>query len=826
MPSNFIPTETLFDPKNGYVYVLNGAVDPPAPYDNLTVINGTTLIGNLSLGSDPSSIIYDSGNGYVFVLNFDSSNVTVINGTRLMGTVRVGTYPISGGYDPANGLVYILNEGSSNVSVINGTQLSGTVPVGSGPAAMIEDAANGDVYVINSLSGSISVLNGTKNVNTIDVGRDPTQAVYDGANGEVYVSNSKSSNVSVINSTAVIGTVTVGSDPEFLTEDSSNGFIYVANVGSSSISVINGTSLAGSVNVGSEPRDPLYINRTGDVYVENLLSSNMSILDGTTLVGTLGLGDTPDAPTWVPSTGRLYVPNFCSANMTVISFKYLVTFSEVGLPNGTAWSVNLTAGPSNRTTNATLALLVVSGNYSYVATSSDKRYATPGGTVRVDQAPVRVNLTFGRVIYNVTFMESGLPAGTPWSINFSGSLIRSTGSSIRIPVANGTYLYTVGLVPGWTTANFHGRVTVQGASTGATIRWVQVNYTVTFRATGLPSAAVWWVNLTGGPSLTGNGTSLSVGEPNGSYAYSVATGNRAYWAPNGTVVVDGSSVNLSVRFAQADFGVNFMEIGLPVGTNWSVTLNGTINSSVTGTIGFQTPDGTYPYEIVPIPGWITYTWKGNVTVRGAAINLPLVFSAHESDIVVTARGLSNHTGWEATIGTTTESTRNSTVIFVEPNGTYTLSAATLVPGYRPPSPWQVRVEGTTVRTDAVFLPDVYTVTFSESGLPSGQSWSILLGVTEQAGVGNVTFTGIPNGTYNYLVGRLSGFTGSPSSGTVVVAGQNVTESVAFSSNGTGSSFLGLPLVEGYALVVGVAIGVMAVAFAAWKRGGRGGTPPG
>ena len=50
--------------------------------------------------------------------------------------------------------------------------------------------------------------------------------------------------------------------------------------------------------------------------------------------------------------------------------------------------------------------------------------------------------------YAVTFTESGLASGAPWSVTLAGNLHSSTTNTIAFTEANGTYAYTVGGVAG------------------------------------------------------------------------------------------------------------------------------------------------------------------------------------------------------------------------------------------------------------------------------------------------------------------------------------------------------------------------------------------
>jgi hypothetical protein len=64
----------------------------------------------------------------------------------------------------------------------------------------------------------------------------------------------------------------------------------------------------------------------------------------------------------------------------------------------------------------------------------------------------------------------------------------------------------------------------------------------------------------------------------------------------------------------------------------------------------------------------------------------------------------------------------------------------------------------------------YAVNFTETGLPTGTSWSVTLGgITSPTSASKDTFYE-PNGLYSYTVGAVSGYTAAPSSGQVTVSG--------------------------------------------------------
>jgi hypothetical protein len=73
----------------------------------------------------------------------------------------------------------------------------------------------------------------------------------------------------------------------------------------------------------------------------------------------------------------------------------------------------------------------------------------------------------------------------------------------------------------------------------------------------------------------------------------------------------------------------------------------------------------------------------------------------------------------------------------------------------------------------------YSVSFTETGLPPGASWSVTLnGVTRTSTSSTITFSD-PNGTYGYTVGAVSGCQRTPSSGSVSVNGTAIAVTVKF-----------------------------------------------
>ncbi|HLM91196.1 MAG TPA: hypothetical protein VK424_03990 [Thermoplasmata archaeon] len=183
-------------------------------------------------------------------------------------------------------------------------------------------------------------------------------------------------------------------------------------------------------------------------------------------------------------------PPVININFSAIS-SYLVTFAETGLPAGTNWTVTLFQFgdgwgggrehhvQSETSNNSTLSFLLANGTYPY-RVSQVPGFASNGswGEVSVAGASLPpINVTFTPLVnYGVAFNESGLPAGTNWSVwilgfatgggGYMATNATSSTTNLTFNLPNGTYFYRLGWVPGWaaTGGNWSGTFTVNGTS--------------------------------------------------------------------------------------------------------------------------------------------------------------------------------------------------------------------------------------------------------------------------------------------------------------------------------------------------------------------------
>ena len=506
---------------------------------------------------------------------------------------------------------------------------------------------------------------------------------------------------------------------------------------------------------------------------------------------------------------------------------YNVRFNEGGLPSGTSWSVTMDGRVQSSSLSSILFTNLLNNTTGYpftVGTVSGYASSPSSGTIPVRGANVTQNITFSALPplhYAVTFTESGLPSGTQWWINVTGGpSTSSTTTTLSFSEPNGTYAYTVA-ASDKVYSSLGGSFTVNGAGVSLRVPFTLVTYVVTFTESGLPSGTQWWINVTGGPSTSSTTTTLSFSEPNGTYAYTVAASDKVYSAHGGSFTVNGGALSLSVPFTLVTYVVTFTESGLPSGTSWSVTLNGTAKPG-TGNIVFMEPNGTYSFSVGAVSGYTVLPSSGSLTVSGVAVGKAITFTAMhpgQYSLTFSESGLPVGTNWSVTVGSTTHTSTGSTISFTEMNGTYSYTIGAVAGYTATPSSGSVTMNGAAKTVSVAFAKSstgttTYTVTFTETGLSVGTSWSVTLnGSTKSSTTATITFQEA-NGSYSFTVGSVSGYTVGPSPGTIKVNGAAVSQPITFTSStsqGKGNQttgFLGLSGYDGYIL-----IGVIVVAVA-------------
>ncbi|MCI4323981.1 MAG: thermopsin family protease [Thermoplasmata archaeon] len=301
---------------------------------------------------------------------------------------------------------------------------------------------------------------------------------------------------------------------------------------------------------------------------------------------------------------------------------FVVTFTEDGLPAGTGWNITVNGTRlSSSTTN--VSSFSENGEIQFhVESVPGWQPNPPSGTIDVDGANVNLTINWTQVTYTASIVETGLPAGTVWTLEFDGTAIPSGSPLIHLVLPNGSYQYSVLGIAGFSALPRSSLLTVDGSNLTQLVSWSVVQYTVTFRAVGLPPDVYWQVTVRG-QNLSSTDPSQTLVVPNGSYPYSIAAGDE--YAPSlasGAAIVDGKSVSVNSTF------------GLLPGILSGVVAPGTAQLVLGANQSVPIVNGNYSLRLAPGTYLLTATDPGyapfaeNVTVpAGQSLTVNVVLQA-------------------------------------------------------------------------------------------------------------------------------------------------------------------------------------------------------
>ena len=360
---------------------------------------------------------------------------------------------------------------------------------------------------------------------------------------------------------------------------------------------------------------------------------------------------------------------------------YTVEFTETGLPFGMGvpdngpditWTVQLGALTGQATATSSTSSInftgMANGTYPYNIPGVTSNYgvspSTPSfGNLIVSGSDVSQDVSFSySADYPVTFIASGLGNGGNWSVTFNGvtTKVNPQVDTINVGGSNGTYRYNISGVSGFRPSPSAGLATVAGNWLNITVTWTRVLYAVTFNETG-PTGGQWGVGLMpprpptmvyGGGTENSTTSTITFLVSNGTFSFIIDTSGSYLPVPgSGTLSVNGAPVNESITFTRAPPGeqfVTFTENGLPLGSSWSVILNGTDRGSADLTISFSEKNGTYPVSIPSVGGLGPSPANGTISVPGNAGTFTISFLP-VYPVIFMESDLSSGTNWSVTV---------------------------------------------------------------------------------------------------------------------------------------------------------------------------------
>jgi len=340
------------------------------------------------------------------------------------------------------------------------------------------------------------------------------------------------------------------------------------------------------------------VNVSGQWMETNSTSFTFSEPNGTYWYYVLSLSGPPYYYPY-PNNGTIVIAG--SSLVVNLSFApsgptYQVTFTETGLPSGTAWGVDF-GGSMYLSSGTSVSASEPNGTFSYSVNAVVGYTASPAsGALTVYGGPTGVSIAFSAIatsgVYVVLVTESGLPTGTDWSVSLGGTFGSSTNASIQWFESNGSYVLNVTPIVNYT-ANYSTPVVVNGASVAVGVSFSATTYSVEFLESGLPSGAQWTVTAVdratqASTSGDSTGGALTIRLADGTYALT-ATGPVGYRVslPTGTLTVKGASPTpLQVTFTNPNGGGGSTSAGFGIPLVAEVAVITAVLASLAGAWGY------------------------------------------------------------------------------------------------------------------------------------------------------------------------------------------------------------------------------------------------
>jgi YVTN family beta-propeller protein len=302
---------------------------------------------------------------------------------------------------------------------------------------------------------------------------------------------------------------------------------------------------------------------------------------------------------------------------------------------------------------------------------------------------------------------------------------------------------------------------------------------------------------------------VNVGPDPGALAYDSGRDTFFIGVPsveNATGAGNVSVLSAATRTVEGDIRVGSAPVSLTFDSGQSEIYVADAYSDSVSVISNGTDQVTENVTVPADPGGVAYDpARGEVFVTLPSANSVLVVADNSNTVVdnislavpglysvtFTETGLPSGASWSVTMnGTSTTADRPVAPPFWETNGTYIYSLTNVAfegVEYQPTEAnGSVTVSGADVAVLVTYRaaggpgPD-YPVIFYETGLPFGSSWHVsIVGQPRVNATGDNVSVSLPNGSYSFTIGNVSGYSAHPDQGNFTVHGGAVLIPVTFS----------------------------------------------
>ena len=765
-------------------------------FDNgASVFSHYWRFGGLSALPSPWTLAYDSGAGVFHATNYEIGE----NGND-GGIVTTGSYDMNGMTFTVG---YVLPVTTATTGAVGGIGIGAASSPGSGfigGGGGIIGGSTGTVslfYNNNGQSGKAELyIAGTQEGSTVTyqttVGRWSV-----GSDGTTSYGNFNASSTSYPQSfptgpLAIFATSGIGGAPDVYWAMSR----YTPPVG-----VMPAASFGTLTTVSSAGRYQISFRQTSlpstTEWGIRLSNTTAVIWQNSTAKYDNLTGLAPGSYTFRVINATGYAPNLYTGLLTIVSANltqslvftgYAATFTELGLPAGVEWFVNLTNQPglSESSTGQHLSTIASSvdatlPNATYTFTWQDKMNAEYHGgssSFTVNGAAVSESAPFTAVLYYVNFTGKGKPPSVAWDVNLSNATEFTTGQGIQFSksrnisfsVTNGTYYYNASAdnstahmpLGWWRLTNAAGIILLHNISTFGGVKLI-VNgannpynnitfaraYNITFEETGIGNAYTWTDSLYNTITTSAQSKVLTVANSattitysstegnwtNGSYAITVQTlvsgrtGTRYQnFSAFSSLSVAGSDLILPVNFITQ----YFLTIrSVPAAGGYHSPYSEWVNASAEVTLSAQ-PNSSYEFTGFVGTNTSSYTGPGSYSggqyLATILITNPITENMTFGNYLVLTFYMQNlSTGTEWGIDLT-----DGSGLMQWDNGTgdyivFELEAGTYTYTVTGVTSYPQTNMISVSGSETILLQyqvSTYPVSFQEAGLPAGQPWTV------------------------------------------------------------------------------------------------------
>jgi len=483
------------------------------------------------------------------------------------------------------------------------------------------------------------------------------------------------------------------------------------------------------------------------------------------------------------ASGCISVPNQLTVS-DVYTTQYYVTFGVTPVSSGSAYpGTNWFAAGSTLAIQSSATFGYTFHNWAATRTANFVlASATSAATELTILGAGSVTAHFTATKAAVSFTEVGLPASTGWSAVFGGTSYLGSAATLaagsHVP---GSYSWSVPSVAHSGGIQYQptpasGTMTTP-FQTGQTIVFVE-QFSVTFATN--PSSSGTTAPTVGSAYYT-NGTNMPITAFNsGTWQFSGwSTGSTAKVGINskttqGTNATVMGSTTVTAKFVTGTpcttCSITFYEVGLPVGTGWGVTFNGTFYTSTASSISVtgqkqagyftaQTPVGTGQFGVqyyatgTPTSGYWYFGETNSFT-----------FSYVKEYYLTVVQNPSYIGGGGPTISTQWVNAGTQLAISAISSSTYKFGSwTTSGPNLTIVTPSKAGTFATVngpATLSLNFVTATGTLHFQRVGLPTGMTWGLTVDSQQYwSSSAYINVTGVPYGTYSWT--PVTGLNGGP-----------------------------------------------------------------